>query len=150
MDSHHDHTFKTHKAILDILPLSRFLTFGGTSTHCCCSAQGQDIQNRFVRLKSIVMVTIHAKNEGSTMLGLGCRWGWLDLGWVSFSNLRTSVISLSLILDASLFELVFFGQAKTKLSRLVVDNNRRTETAILTTYQVSRRRMTSARKCSTK
>ena len=36
------------------------------------------------------MVTIHTKNEGSMMLRLGCRWGWL-MGWVSFSNLRTSV-----------------------------------------------------------
>ena len=42
-------------------------------------------------VKSIVIVTIHAKNEGSTMLGLGCRWRWLDLGWVSIFNLRTSV-----------------------------------------------------------
>ena len=50
-----------------------------------------------MRLKSIVMVTIHAKNEGSTMLGLGCRWGWLDLGWVSFSNLRTSVMGENVI-----------------------------------------------------
>ena len=44
-----------------------------------------------MHLKSIVIVTIHAKNEGSTMVCLGCRGGWLDLGGVSFSNLRTSV-----------------------------------------------------------
>ena len=89
MDSHHDHTFKPHRAILDILPLSQFLTFVSTSSHCCCSAQEQDIQNRFVHLKSIVMVTIHPKIEGSTMLGLGCKGGGYDFQVLSTSPIMS-------------------------------------------------------------